>query len=92
MTATFINQTSRVAIAGRVVELQRQSRSLDEWIPAGDYHLPFEPGSGPHGSGQVAVPGLIHRGRHNARFGQARLRSVRLTRCVVRLTKEANKA
>ncbi|MGB6588568.1 MAG: hypothetical protein WBE93_21715 [Pseudolabrys sp.] len=43
MTATFINQTSRVAIAGRVAELQRQSRSLDEWIPAGDYHLPFGP-------------------------------------------------
>ena len=41
MTATFINQTSRVAIAGRVAELQRQFRSLDEWIPAGDYHLPF---------------------------------------------------
>jgi hypothetical protein len=43
MTATFINQTSRVAIAGRVAELQRQSRSLDEWTPPGDYHLPFGP-------------------------------------------------
>jgi len=43
MTAAFINQTSRVAIAGRVAELQRQSRSLDEWTPPGDYHLPFGP-------------------------------------------------
>ena len=38
MTAAFINQTSRVAIAGRVAELQRQSRSLDEWIPAGRHY------------------------------------------------------
>jgi len=43
MTATFINQTSRVAIAGRVAELQRQCRSLDEWTPASDYQLPFGP-------------------------------------------------
>jgi hypothetical protein len=43
MTATFINQTSRVAIAGRVAELQRQFRGLDEWTPPGDYHLPFGP-------------------------------------------------
>ena len=43
MTSTFINQTSRVAIAGRVAELQRQSRGLDECTPAGDYHLPFGP-------------------------------------------------
>ena len=38
MTVTFMNWTSRVAIAGRVAEWQRQSRSWDEWIP-GDYHL-----------------------------------------------------
>ena len=43
MTATFINQTSRVAIAGRVAELQRQSRGLDEWTPPGDHHFPFGP-------------------------------------------------
>jgi hypothetical protein len=43
MTSTFINQTSRVAIAGRVAELQRQSRGSDECTPAGDYHLPFGP-------------------------------------------------
>jgi hypothetical protein len=40
MTVTFMNWTSRVAIAGRVAEWQRQSRSWDERIP-GDYHLPF---------------------------------------------------
>jgi hypothetical protein len=34
MTVTFLNWTSRVAIAGRIAEWQRQSRS---W----DYHLPF---------------------------------------------------
>jgi hypothetical protein len=43
MTVTFINWTSRVAIAGRVTEMQRQSRSWDEWVPPGDYHLPFGP-------------------------------------------------
>jgi len=39
MTVTFINWSSRVAIAGRV----SQSRSRDEWVPSGDYHLPFGP-------------------------------------------------
>jgi hypothetical protein len=43
MTGIFINQTSRVAIAGRVAELQRQSRAYDECTPAGDYHFPFGP-------------------------------------------------
>ena len=37
---TFIYWTSRVAIAGRVTEWQRQFRSWDEWVPPGDYHLP----------------------------------------------------
>lgn len=40
MTVTFMNWTSRVAIAGRVAEWQRQSRGWDERI-SGDYHLPF---------------------------------------------------
>jgi hypothetical protein len=40
MTAAFMNWTSRVAIAGRVAEWQRRSRSWEEWIP-GDYHQPF---------------------------------------------------
>jgi hypothetical protein len=43
MTVTFINRTSRVAIAGRVSEWQRQSRGWEEWAPPGDYHLPFGP-------------------------------------------------
>jgi len=43
MMGTFINQTSRVAIAGRVAELQRQSRGLDEWKLPGDHHFPFGP-------------------------------------------------
>jgi hypothetical protein len=43
VTVTFINWTSRVAIAGRITESQRQSRSWDEWVPLGDYHLPFGP-------------------------------------------------
>ncbi len=41
MTVTFMNWTSRVAIAGRIAEWQRQSRSWDEWAPPSDYHLPF---------------------------------------------------
>jgi hypothetical protein len=40
MTVTFMNWTSRVAIAGRVAEWRRQSRGGGEWIQ-GDYHLPF---------------------------------------------------
>ena len=40
MTPTFVNWTSRVAIAGRVAEWQRRSRNWDEGIP-GDYHQPF---------------------------------------------------
>ena len=40
MTATYINWTSRVAIAGRVADWQRRSHSWDEFMP-GDYHQPF---------------------------------------------------
>ena len=40
MTVTFMNWTSRLAIAGRVAEWRRQSRGGGEWIQ-GDYHLPF---------------------------------------------------
>lgn len=40
MSVTFMNWTSRVAIAGRIAEWQRLSRNWDEWVP-GDYHLPF---------------------------------------------------
>jgi len=43
MTVTFTNWTSRVAIAGRIAESQRQYRTLDEWLRPGDYHLPFGP-------------------------------------------------
>lgn len=41
MSATFMNWTSRVAIAGRVAEWRRVSRYWDEI--SGDYHLPFGP-------------------------------------------------
>jgi hypothetical protein len=41
MTVTFMNWTSRVAIAGRVAEWRRQSCSSNELMIAGDYHLPF---------------------------------------------------
>jgi len=40
MTVTFMNWTSRVAIAGRVAEWRRQSVGGGEWIQR-DYHLPF---------------------------------------------------
>ena len=40
MSATFMNWTSRVAIAGRVAEWRRVSRGWDDLIP-GDYHPPF---------------------------------------------------
>jgi hypothetical protein len=42
MTLTFMNWTSRVAIAGRVSEWRCQSHSWGEWIQ-GDYHVPFGP-------------------------------------------------
>jgi hypothetical protein len=41
MSDTFINWTSRVAIAGRVAEWRRLSLSSSELMIAGDYHLPF---------------------------------------------------
>lgn len=34
---TFINWTSQVAIAGRIVERRRDQ----DWNELGDYHLPF---------------------------------------------------
>ena len=40
MTVTFMNWSSRVAIAGRVAEWRRQSRGWGE-LTQGDYHLPF---------------------------------------------------
>jgi len=40
MSTTFVNWSSRVAIAARAAGCERHSRSWDEWIP-GDYHLPF---------------------------------------------------
>jgi hypothetical protein len=41
MSVTFMNWTSRVAIAGRVAEWRRQSYSSNELMIPGDYHLPF---------------------------------------------------
>ncbi len=41
MSVTYVNWTSRVAIAGRVAELRRQSHSSNESMIHGDYHLPF---------------------------------------------------
>ena len=41
MSATFMNWSSRVAIAGSVAEWRRISHSSNELIIPGDYHLPF---------------------------------------------------
>ena len=41
MSITFINRTSRVAIAGRVAERRRQPQNWNELKMLGDYHLPF---------------------------------------------------
>ena len=41
MSITFINRSSRVAIAGRVVEWRRQPQNWNELNMLGDYHLPF---------------------------------------------------
>jgi hypothetical protein len=41
MPITFVNRTSRVAIAGRIAESRRQSVSWAESTISGDYHLPF---------------------------------------------------
>ena len=41
MSVTFMNSTSRVAIAGRVAEWRRLSHGSNELIIPGDYHLPF---------------------------------------------------
>jgi hypothetical protein len=40
MSNTFVNWTSRVAIAGRVAE-QRRADNWNELPMLGDYHLPF---------------------------------------------------
>ena len=40
MSNSFLNWTSRVAIAGRVAE-RRRLRETDELTAPGDYHLPF---------------------------------------------------
>ena len=40
MSNTFVNWTSRVAIAGRVAE-QRRPDEWNELNMLGDYHLPF---------------------------------------------------
>jgi hypothetical protein len=39
MSFTFLNCTSRVAIAGRIAECRRPSRYANGLV--GDYHLPF---------------------------------------------------
>lgn len=41
MSVTFMNWSSRVAIAGSVAEWRRISHSSNELIIPGDYHLPF---------------------------------------------------
>ncbi|MGB9044255.1 MAG: hypothetical protein WCC81_17525 [Pseudolabrys sp.] len=41
MSNSFLNWTSRVAIAGRVAE-ERRSESWNELTMPGDYHLPFD--------------------------------------------------
>jgi hypothetical protein len=40
MSNTFMNWTSRVAIAGRIAE-RRRLQNWDELTILGDYHLPF---------------------------------------------------
>jgi hypothetical protein len=40
MSNSFLNWTSRVAIAGRVAE-ERRSESLNALTIPGDYHMPF---------------------------------------------------
>jgi hypothetical protein len=40
MSVTYVNWTSRVAIAGRVAEKHRRHSSNESTIQ-GDYHLPF---------------------------------------------------
>jgi hypothetical protein len=41
MSDTYMNWTSRVAIAGRVAERRRLSFSSNDLAIQGDYHLPF---------------------------------------------------
>jgi hypothetical protein len=42
MSITFINRTSRVDIAGRVVEWRRNPQNWSQLNLLGDYHLPFD--------------------------------------------------
>jgi hypothetical protein len=56
MSITFINRTSRAAIAGRVAEWRRQPQNWNELNMLGDYHLPF---GKPDRSREVALSGLI---------------------------------
>ena len=41
MSVTYVNWTSRVAIAIRVAKTRRQFHSANESTIQGDYHLPF---------------------------------------------------
>jgi len=41
MSVTYVNWTSRVAIAIRVAKTRRQLHSSNESTIQGDYHLPF---------------------------------------------------
>ena len=53
MSVTYVNWTSRVAVAGRVAELRCQSHSSNEPMIHGDYHLPFGKIEGADESPQV---------------------------------------
>ena len=58
MSNTFLNWTSRIAIAGRIAESRRRQNWNDLTIP-GDYHLPLarpKPRQKPRGgSGRVDI-------------------------------------
>lgn len=41
MSVTFINWTSRIAIAGHVAERRRLSETRHDLMIPGDYHRPF---------------------------------------------------
>ena len=41
MSYSFLNWTSRVAIAGRVAERRRRRQGWNEFTLQGDYHAPF---------------------------------------------------
>ena len=58
MSDTFMNWTSRVAIAGRVAERRRLSFSSNDLAIQGDYHLPFGKTEARGGSSEMALEGL----------------------------------